>query len=144
MIRRPPRSTRTDTLFPYTTLFRSSRVVREELEGLELPVSEVDMGEAGFARDISDDELAKVRQVLEQSGFELLDDRRQRLVEQLKLLIIEMVQSGGADKSAHENNSTYMARKLGHDYRFLSNLFSMTENLTIEKYIILQKTERVK
>src|SRR3546814_17822491 len=26
MIRRPPRSTRTDTLFPYTTLFRSSRV----------------------------------------------------------------------------------------------------------------------
>src|SRR3546814_180088 len=29
MIRRPPRSTRTDTLFPYTTLFRS-RYVREE------------------------------------------------------------------------------------------------------------------
>src|SRR3546814_4945984 len=27
MIRRPPRSTRTDTLFPYTTLFRSIRVV---------------------------------------------------------------------------------------------------------------------
>src|SRR3546814_5853797 len=26
MIRRPPRSTRTDTLFPYTTLFRSHRV----------------------------------------------------------------------------------------------------------------------
>src|SRR3546814_12985088 len=29
MIRRPPRSTRTDTLFPYTTLFRSTRVHRE-------------------------------------------------------------------------------------------------------------------
>src|SRR3546814_14436996 len=28
MIRRPPRSTRTDTLFPYTTLFRSQRVDR--------------------------------------------------------------------------------------------------------------------
>src|SRR3546814_2244802 len=28
MIRRPPRSTRTDTLFPYTTLFRSSAAVR--------------------------------------------------------------------------------------------------------------------
>src|SRR3546814_12970654 len=28
MIRRPPRSTRTDTLFPYTTLFRSVRVLR--------------------------------------------------------------------------------------------------------------------
>src|SRR3546814_2123437 len=30
MIRRPPRSTRTDTLFPYTTLFRSDRVEREQ------------------------------------------------------------------------------------------------------------------
>src|SRR3546814_18567955 len=43
MIRRPPRSTRTDTLFPYTTLFRSlddgtalfdSRVICEYLDGL--------------------------------------------------------------------------------------------------------------
>src|SRR3546814_14567845 len=30
MIRRPPRSTRTDTLFPYTTLFRSSLLVAAE------------------------------------------------------------------------------------------------------------------
>src|SRR3546814_14049430 len=31
MIRRPPRSTRTDTLFPYTTLFRSQRVAGESV-----------------------------------------------------------------------------------------------------------------
>src|SRR3546814_12942340 len=30
MIRRPPRSTRTDTLFPYTTLFRSARRVQKQ------------------------------------------------------------------------------------------------------------------
>src|SRR3546814_6242873 len=34
MIRRPPRSTRTDTLFPYTTLFRSPLVgAQREVEG---------------------------------------------------------------------------------------------------------------
>src|SRR3546814_5464007 len=33
MIRRPPRSTRTDTLFPYTTLFRSARVERTRRSG---------------------------------------------------------------------------------------------------------------
>src|SRR3546814_15646414 len=33
MIRRPPRSTRTDTLFPYTTLFRSLRDVRDARGG---------------------------------------------------------------------------------------------------------------
>src|SRR3546814_9707558 len=32
MIRRPPRSTRTDTLFPYTTLFRSVHIVGEVVE----------------------------------------------------------------------------------------------------------------
>src|SRR3546814_18699611 len=31
MIRRPPRSTRTDTLFPYTTLFRSAGILRDTI-----------------------------------------------------------------------------------------------------------------
>src|SRR3546814_3896069 len=43
MIRRPPRSTRTDTLFPYTTLFRSAhavalRVVSGRLDGCGIDV----------------------------------------------------------------------------------------------------------
>src|SRR3546814_8916581 len=37
MIRRPPRSTRTDTLFPYTTLFRSGSADMEIRGPLELP-----------------------------------------------------------------------------------------------------------
>src|SRR3546814_2755704 len=35
MIRRPPKSTRTDTLFPYTTLFRSAGIDREKPQGSE-------------------------------------------------------------------------------------------------------------
>src|SRR3546814_14587604 len=41
MIRRPPRSTRTDTLFPYTTLFRSSRVVGEAIDEQALATNEI-------------------------------------------------------------------------------------------------------
>src|SRR3546814_15310415 len=39
MIRRPPRSTRTDTLFPYTTLFRSngSRPIKCQMQSLDTP-----------------------------------------------------------------------------------------------------------
>src|SRR3546814_1624129 len=37
MIRRPPRSTRTDTLFPYTTLFRSDIVARDTTTNTQLP-----------------------------------------------------------------------------------------------------------
>src|SRR3546814_17379435 len=46
MIRRPPRSTRTDTLFPYTTLFRSEHApeaaVLEQLQALMLGLAVVD------------------------------------------------------------------------------------------------------
>src|SRR3546814_2178597 len=47
MIRRPPRSTRTDTLFPYTTLFRSLPVAVPGLEHREAAVAQaVDDGPA--------------------------------------------------------------------------------------------------
>src|SRR3546814_14809282 len=41
MIRRPPRSTRTDTLFPYTTLFRSARDYSDRQEKLLGSIREV-------------------------------------------------------------------------------------------------------
>src|SRR3546814_8440065 len=52
MIRRPPRSTRTDTLFPYTTLFRSGRAGRRghrPQQGRQLPAhGEVSWSRSGF------------------------------------------------------------------------------------------------
>src|SRR3546814_4934828 len=44
MIRRPPRSTRTDTLFPYTTLFRSGQRRRRRLDQLEIVGIELLLG----------------------------------------------------------------------------------------------------
>src|SRR3546814_2915478 len=55
MIRRPPRSTRTDTLFPYTTLFRSYPA-REQVIGNGLPVLALvgeEYGNIGICRDVS-------------------------------------------------------------------------------------------
>src|SRR3546814_3732274 len=51
MIRRPPRSTRTDTLFPYTTLFRSPYVIRAG-QRLTIPggrYHEITRGQTGIA-----------------------------------------------------------------------------------------------
>src|SRR3546814_5878111 len=49
MIRRPTRSTRTDTLFPYTTLFRSLKIVDHRLDpdGCDAPVAQHDMHPVG-------------------------------------------------------------------------------------------------
>src|SRR3546814_8706129 len=53
MFRRPPRSTRTDTLFPYTTLFRSSAgtgmlAIQAELAGAQLVLNELAEGRAAL------------------------------------------------------------------------------------------------
>src|SRR3546814_16061402 len=55
MIRRPPRSTRTDTLFPYTTLFRSEprlglAMARERRSGAPLPAARFEGKERGNPR----------------------------------------------------------------------------------------------
>src|SRR3546814_16561756 len=47
MILRPPRATRTDTLFPYTALFRS-RLGVPDLEEIHHPPEEGEIGDAGF------------------------------------------------------------------------------------------------
>src|SRR3546814_12243802 len=52
MIRRPPRSTRPDTLFPYTTLFRS---MRDPQQFLELPVGRIGGIGAGETYDVEGD-----------------------------------------------------------------------------------------
>src|SRR3546814_5747902 len=50
MIRRPPRSTRTDTLFPYTTLFRSLRLVVDETRSAGREIDEEVLGDRQHAR----------------------------------------------------------------------------------------------
>src|SRR3546814_15986145 len=47
MLRRPPISTRTDTLFPYTTLFRSPELLNEG-EEIILPPSDIKRADAEF------------------------------------------------------------------------------------------------
>lgn len=123
---------------------RCIKVVREELEKLGLPPEHVALGQVRFSKDPGEHALPRIRKALEENGFELLDDKKQQQVEQLKNLVIEMVHYSPEDRKPHENYSDYIARKMGQDYSYLSNLFSSAENLTIEKYIILQKTERVK
>src|SRR3546814_9912423 len=50
MIRRPPRSTRTDTLFPYTTLFRSIFVYQEQVMQAAQILAGYSLGEADLLR----------------------------------------------------------------------------------------------
>jgi AraC family transcriptional regulator len=122
---------------------RCVRVVKEELEALQLLVREVTLGEAELEGELSAEQLTAVREALEKSGFELLDDRKAQQVEQLKQLVIDVVQHPD-HKPASQNYSDYLASKTGLSYSYLSGLFSAAEHMTLEQYLIHQKIERVK
>ncbi len=122
---------------------RCIRVVREELEKLGLHIERIELGEVDVSGSQVPD-VGKIREVLLENGFELIEDTRVKMIERIKLLILRLVQNDYRRVSRPLNYSEYIARELGHDYHSLSALFSSVENVTIEQYIILQRIERVK
>jgi len=121
-------------------------VVRTELERLGFSVVQVELGRA-VIEDQSETRLnvdiAVIGPMLEGHGFALLKDKTTRVVSQVKTLIIELIQSGKIAE-LRTTLSDYLAENVGLDYAHLSHLFSTTENLTIEKFWILQRVERAK
>ncbi|MCJ8164272.1 helix-turn-helix domain-containing protein [Pontibacter sp. E15-1] len=122
---------------------RCKRVVKEELEKLGYTVPHVGLGEAEVASSGKAADLVELREVLLANGFELLDDRKTKLIEQVKLALIQLVHQDEAAE-LKVNISDYIAEKVGTEYHSLSALFSSVEGITIEKYLILQRIERVK
>ncbi|MCK4701326.1 MAG: helix-turn-helix transcriptional regulator [Bacteroidales bacterium] len=76
-------------------------------------------------------------------GFELIKNRELQLIEQIKIAIIELIhQLNNVDSIVRK--SDYLVEKLGLSYSYLSRIFSSHEPITLERYIILQKMERIK
>lgn len=116
-------------------------VVRTELERLGYSVAHVELGRVVINDPPLDSTL--IGSMLEGHGFALLKDKTTRVVNQIKTLIIDLIQSGRIAE-LRTTLSDYLAENVGLDYAHLSHLFSSTENLTIEKFWILQRVERAK
>ena len=121
---------------------RCKMVVKDELEKLGLPYTSVELGEAELQGNISDLKFEQIRQALLRSGLELMDDKKSVLIQKIKNVIIELVHY--SDEPLIINFSEYLSQKLRHDYTYLANLFSEVQGITIEKFIIAHKIERVK
>jgi AraC family transcriptional regulator len=123
---------------------RCIRVVREELQKLGMKPTNVKLGEVEIEGLPSAIEIDSMRAALKASGFELIEDKKQKLIEAMKNLVILQVHQNQESKPLPTNYSDYLSEKLSVDYVYLSTLFSSSEGITIEKYIIAQKIERVK
>ncbi len=121
---------------------RCIMVVRNELEALGYQVENVSLGEVELYPEPDEHGKLMLNDHLQAFGFELIDDKKNRLIGQIKSLIIALVHQQNSELST--NLSDYLSTRLHHDYSYLSQLFSQVEGTTIEKYFIAQKIEKVK
>jgi AraC-like DNA-binding protein len=117
-------------------------VVQDELEKLDLDFTNIRLGEVTLTKELNPDERNAVEAALIPLGFEVIDDKKSRIIEKIKNIIIDLVHH--QDNDSKSNLSDLLSEKLNHDYNYLSNLFSEVEGTTIEKYFIAQKVEKVK
>ncbi len=122
---------------------RCIRVVKEELENLGYKTTVERLGLAIIEHPEIQPDMGEIAQTLEHNGFELLVDKSAEIIEHIKTLIIDLIYQDELEEM-NINLSEYLVQKLKHDYSYLSTLFSSVESITIEKYFILQKIERVK
>ena len=121
---------------------RCIQVVREELNRLGIEVVDIQLGEVKLSQKVNLLQLDQIREVLMDREFELLEDSNSKIIEQIKTAIIDLIHN--PEVVSKQNVSHYLEKKIGKDYSNLSNLFSSVENITIERYLILQKVEKVK
>lgn len=117
-------------------------VVRQEFEKEGIAPVEVAMGEVKLAEPLTSEQTDQLRSRLQDLGFEILDDKSKRLIEKIKAVIIEKVQSGEMEE--HVNLGVFLPAKLNKEYTQLSRLFSEVEGMTLEHFFILQKIEKAK
>jgi AraC-like DNA-binding protein len=120
-----------------------TRLVKEDLTKLGITVLDVKLGEATIIYDPEKISKNQIDEVLQELGMSLISNKDEIVVEQIKQTIIELVHyMNNVDSIVRK--SEYLVEKMGRSYQTLSKLFSRVEPITLEKYIILQKIERVK
>jgi AraC-like DNA-binding protein len=116
--------------------------VKDIFNQLEIQYQDVQLGQVIVSDHLDQDKLLLLDDKLNALGFELLEPGKSALISQIKSVIIDQVHHKKEPLSI--NFSSLIPDKLHHEYAYLSRLFSSVEGITIEKFIILQKIEKVK
>jgi AraC-like DNA-binding protein len=117
-------------------------VVQLELDKLKIDTRTLTLVEVETTAELPKKKREQLSQNLSALGFELLDKSKKQLIEKIKNIIIKQVHHSKEENN--HNNSEILSKALNKDYSYLSSLFSEVEGITIEKYLINQKIEKVK
>ncbi len=121
---------------------RCIKAVDEILDQQGFTTISLELGKA-YVESEHEIDRKKLASALEKEGFELIDDDQSKLINLIKTLVIQHVHHESSEIE-QMNISAFLEKDLGKNYSYLSSLFSKVEGRTIEKYVILQRIERVK
>lgn len=142
-------NTMNTTTAPQTVLYiknmvcdRCRMAVEQIFRRNDLAFDHIELGKVYLHETPTADRLSHLRHDLEQVGFELIDDQRSVLVEQIRTAVLDYV----GDRALMEKwkLSAYLSDRLAKSYTLLSSAFSAARGMTIERFFILQKVERAK
>jgi AraC-like DNA-binding protein len=126
----------------YMVSLRCRMVVKDELKKLQIEFVNIDLGVVEISENITPYQREQLKVNLLFWGLELMDDKKDILVEKIKNLIIDMIHY--SDGLLKVSNSDYLSHKLGYGYAYMSNLFSKAKGITIQQFIIMHKIEKIK
>jgi AraC-like DNA-binding protein len=121
---------------------RCIMTVESDLKHLGIAFTDVELGLVTLSEPLTAPQKLALSEQLQDQGFEILEEVNGTLIDKVKTVIIDMVHY--KDSLPHTNYSEYISGRVHKDYNYLSKLFSSVEGITIEKFIIKQKIERVK
>lgn len=120
---------------------RCVMAVEQILNRLDVPFDDVNIGSINLVRALTEAESIQFDQELKMIGFEVLKDRKQVLVEEMKIALSEMLNAG---ESMLVKTSSFLSERFNLEYSYLSSIFSEIQGESIEKYLIKLKVEKVK
>jgi YesN/AraC family two-component response regulator len=118
-------------------------LLRERLEAAGVAVNQVQLGQVIVTYDPVNHNHGTVTELIQEIGLDVIEGREMIMVEKTKQAVIELIhQMNNVDSVVRK--SDYLVEKLGYSFQYLSKTFSAHEPVTLERYIILQKIERIK
>ncbi|MDT8394588.1 MAG: AraC family transcriptional regulator [Bacteroidales bacterium] len=121
---------------------RCIMVVEQTFQEAGVKLDNIQLGSVETSEELNDSAIKRIDEDLKKVGFELINDSKRRLIEQIKTTAIDYAYQNRWDE--RHNFSDYLVDKLHLDYSYLSSIFSSVEGSSIEKYLINLKIERVK
>lgn len=121
---------------------RCKTTVKSELDKIGIPYETVKIGEVTTPEELNADQHLQLSAALQLHGFELIDNSKYELIGKLKKSVRNLERY--SDENLKTNLADFIQLSVDDNFISLNKLFAEIEGITIDKYIVKRKIERIK